>query len=363
MNANAAADIHADARPGVDPVQAGLGSAPHAQARRPVLPHRPGEGRGAVEEQVAALEADHPALGIEVEVGEPEDRRLVQAAFGKQGKGAAAAPLIERVAPLEGHGDGQPRHRLVAHAGRHLGITHAANRRAGAQSRGQRRRELVGQAGADLAAAKRAAGGEIAGSRTAAQQRPGRQLQPVEPFGGRRCCPRTGNCVRGRRRGANARRGRGEARAWLRLGGLGTVIEGLGRRRDLAPAGGPDRPRRRARHAGGHRIIIRDGNRPGKGGIAGIGRMPRVIRIGRVGRIGPAGHRAGGRHRQRRRRELRFGDCRRYRRGCRLGDRREPGGAGNQAKADGANAGPGQHGNAKEADRRAHAAVSSTGKI
>src|SRR5262245_45164513 len=116
MEPAAAADIHADTRPGIDPVEARLGTAPDAEAGRPLLADRPGEGRAAVEKEVAALEADDAALRIEVEVGQAHDRRLVEPAFGEQGKGIAAAPIVERLPPLEREGNGNGLQGPIANA-------------------------------------------------------------------------------------------------------------------------------------------------------------------------------------------------------------------------------------------------------
>ena len=53
--------------PGVDPIEAGLSPAPHAEAGRELLVDRPGQGQAAVDEAVAVMEADHAALEIGIE--------------------------------------------------------------------------------------------------------------------------------------------------------------------------------------------------------------------------------------------------------------------------------------------------------
>src|SRR5437763_15412809 len=113
MNLEVAANAHRQTRACVDPVQAGLSPAPHAEPGRELPKQRPGDGQPAVDEEVATMKPDDPALHVGVEAEAPRQRLLVQPAFEEQSEGAApTAVLADRLAPLGGEPDGDAGQRV-----------------------------------------------------------------------------------------------------------------------------------------------------------------------------------------------------------------------------------------------------------
>src|SRR5689334_9820189 len=102
MDAHVLADLHRDAGAGIDAIQARLSAAPDTEAGREILVDWPRDREGAVDEQVAALEADDAALKIGIEVELPGQRTLVDPGLGEDGEGIAAAELADALAPLGG---------------------------------------------------------------------------------------------------------------------------------------------------------------------------------------------------------------------------------------------------------------------
>src|SRR5688572_22736381 len=93
MDADILAHLHAYARTGVDAIDSGLGRAPHAQAGREIAIDGACQGQSAIDELVAALEPDDPALKVGVETEAPRHCALIDPAFKEQCKGVAAAAI------------------------------------------------------------------------------------------------------------------------------------------------------------------------------------------------------------------------------------------------------------------------------
>ena len=161
-------------RPGLDP-------APHAEARRISPEQRLGQGEAAVGEQVAAAGADHAGLGVGVEREAPRHRPLVDAAFEEQRKGrAAAAGAADRLAALGGQRYRDRPERGYPNASRDLAAAGAADRRAGAQRSGQAAAKNCRSAALPPGCRRGFRRSPARPGPAAAQQRPGRQLQPIE---------------------------------------------------------------------------------------------------------------------------------------------------------------------------------------
>ena len=64
MHFDIIANAHANARTGIDPVQARLGGTPQAESGRELLVNRPGQGEAAVDEPVAVMKTDDAALQL-----------------------------------------------------------------------------------------------------------------------------------------------------------------------------------------------------------------------------------------------------------------------------------------------------------
>src|SRR5437763_14242951 len=177
VHADIPAHLHRYPWSGVETVQARLRAAPDTEAGREIAIYGAGEREPAVDEQVAGAHADDAALQISVEIEPPGHRPLVEPAFEKQGEVVAAAAIFpELLAPLGGDphrdaGDG-----LDANARGDFAAA-PTNDGAGAHARRNLAREIVGEPGAGLAGAERAAAGERGRAGDAglltAQKRPG----------------------------------------------------------------------------------------------------------------------------------------------------------------------------------------------
>src|SRR4051794_3640202 len=101
MNLDVAANPQREARSGIDPIDVRLDSAPHSHPGGQAAEYRLGQGEAAVSEQVAAVDSDHPGLGIAVEHEAPRPRLVVDPGLGEQGERTApAAVAADRLAPF-----------------------------------------------------------------------------------------------------------------------------------------------------------------------------------------------------------------------------------------------------------------------
>src|SRR4051812_19188394 len=184
MDLHVVPNAHGQPRADVDSVEARLSAAPDARTQGEIAERGARHGERAIDEQVAAPEADDPALKIGIEAESPRQWAVVEATFEEQGEGAsAAAEATDRLAPFGRQPDGDIEQRLNAHAGRCLAAAPADLR---AQPRAERNPpvEIVDEARAGLARAELAAGRQRPRSGEsgllAAEERPGGQLQAVE---------------------------------------------------------------------------------------------------------------------------------------------------------------------------------------
>src|SRR5205809_7172697 len=101
MNADVPAHLHRQPWSGIDAIKAWLRAAPDTEAGREIAIHGAGQREASVDEQIAAAEADDPALQIGIEIELPWHRALIEAAFQEQSEGiAAVAELAEPLATL-----------------------------------------------------------------------------------------------------------------------------------------------------------------------------------------------------------------------------------------------------------------------
>jgi hypothetical protein len=104
-------------------VKAGLSTASHADTRREVAAHGPSHRKCAVDETVAALEADNSSSKVSIQVEPPRHRPLIDAAFKEEGKSIASAPPLasEPLPALGVDPDRQANERLDTDAAGHFG--------------------------------------------------------------------------------------------------------------------------------------------------------------------------------------------------------------------------------------------------
>ena len=109
-------------RPGIlviDPIEAGLRSAPQAEACGEAIVHRSRDGESAVGEHVAAAHAHDTRLRIAVEEQVPSKRLLVDAALGEQGEvRSSRAELADCLTAFGGDREGDGRNRRNSDTGR-----------------------------------------------------------------------------------------------------------------------------------------------------------------------------------------------------------------------------------------------------
>src|SRR5262245_44673352 len=121
VHPNVAADSHRHARPGVDPIKAGLDSAPDPDAGRELAIDRAREGGGTIGERVAAAKADDPGLDISIERETPRHRPIIDPALCEEREGVAAAAIAAELdAALRRDPHGDRTERVDADTGREL---------------------------------------------------------------------------------------------------------------------------------------------------------------------------------------------------------------------------------------------------